>query len=175
MARLFTVPRLPELWFGARATRVRCHDRGSVPGRGGRWYFWLCSLRVRDEARSVDVMWQVADPEDAGFASVEARDRHTAQRLDGCCIERPLNVRRREVEELFTKPSRTLLHPGDGVIDAGCRPAERDPTGLGNPWRCTLELDSEGRSVHLIRVFPNGRFSSRWSGRGCCVPVAPAR
>ena len=171
VAALFTEEVRPALYLGARATSVRCREKGNTPGRGGRWYFWHCSVMTSRGARALDVMWQIDDPKDAPLAVVYARDAQTHKQIDQCCIDDPLQASPRDVEKLFTEPYATLLDPGDGVNSAGCRPGRRDRTGLGNPWRCTLETDSSGQVHEQVRVYANGRFTSPYSGRDCCVKV----
>lgn len=170
VADLFTVPALPELDLGVLVRGVRCRRTGNAPGRGGRWYFWRCVVEAGAGRRDVDVMWQIADPDDASFAAVEARDVRTGRRFGDAGIERPLEAAPRDVERLFTVPARTRLHVGDGVNSARCRPG-RDPSRLGNPWRCTLETDSAGTVRVTLRIRPDGRFVSRRAGRGCFVRV----
>lgn len=157
--------------MGFRVIRVACRPAGAAPGRGGRWYFWRCRAAGARARRDLDVVWQVPDPRDAVYVSVNVRDRATGLAVGDAILDDGLRPPRGDVARLFTQPWSTRLNVGDGVISAGCRPSPRDRSGLGNPWRCTLELDSEGTAHYTVRVDVRGGFAAGYAGRGCCLKV----
>jgi hypothetical protein len=154
--------------FG-RARTVRCGGFQETPGQGGRWDYWRCQVVVGSRTRPVLVAWQL-DPNDASIAAVQARDEHSGTRRDNCCIDHPRRATARDVERLFSEPYQPLLDPGDGVLAAGCKPGG-SADGLGNPWRCILDLDSSGKTHETVVVSANGGVRAPQVGRGCCVRI----
>jgi hypothetical protein len=171
VAALFTRPVKPALDYW-RARDVRCRFLQETPGRGGSWAYWDCRLKLRHTTRQVRLAWQF-DPRSPETAVINATDAQTGTRRTECCAWQPRTRDPSRVESLFTKPFVPLLNPGDGVVAIGCKPT-RDRPGLGNPWRCTLDLDSAGTTHETVLVRPDGSFRSEYSGGGCCLRVSPA-
>jgi hypothetical protein len=171
VAALFTRPVKPALRFG-NARSAHCRFLQKTPGQGGRWVYWRCQLAIGAGSTPVLVAWQL-DGADEAPAIVNARDERTGARRDNCCIDHPGRAKAHDVEALFTEPYETLLGPG-GVVAAGCHP-RADATGLGNPWRCTLDLDSDPKTRVTVTVSANGAFRSSGEGHGCCLQVSPVR